>query len=67
MITRKARVDQVDKLEGEEMWTSIMYILNDPSVVALRKQVVDAGVLLKHPASELRREPSRRCNRPRPV
>jgi succinoglycan biosynthesis transport protein ExoP len=47
MITRKARVDQVEKLDGEELWTSIMYILNDPTVVALRKQVVDAEVLLK--------------------
>lgn len=47
MIVRKARVDQLESLAGEELMNASAYIVNDQSLLLLRKQVVDAEVQVK--------------------
>ena len=47
MIASKARLDQVEKLSGEELINSLSYIINDQSLAAMRKQVVDTEVMLR--------------------
>ncbi len=46
MLTRKARFDQLDELEGDELLTASTYIVNDPSLASLRRQLIDAQVNL---------------------
>jgi succinoglycan biosynthesis transport protein ExoP len=47
MIVRKARLDQLEALEGEELMNASSYIINDQSLVQLRKNLVDAEVQLR--------------------
>lgn len=47
MIASKARLDQVEKLSGEELINSLSYIINDQSLSAMRRQVVDTEVMLR--------------------
>lgn len=47
MLTRKARVDQLDALVGEELMNASAYMVNDQSLLNLRRQLVDAEVQLK--------------------
>ncbi|MFH0908934.1 MAG: polysaccharide biosynthesis tyrosine autokinase [bacterium] len=47
MIVRKARLDQLDALEGVELMNASSYIVNDQSLVMLRKQLVDTEVQLR--------------------
>ncbi len=47
MFTRKARVEQFDSLEGEELMNASAYMINDPSLLNLRRQLVESEVQLK--------------------
>ncbi len=47
MLTRKARLDQIEPLQGDDLLTSTLYIINDQSVALLKKQLVDTEVNLK--------------------
>jgi len=47
MLTRKARVDQLEALSGEDLMNASAYMVNDQSLLALRRQLVDAEVQLK--------------------
>ncbi|MGA1193226.1 MAG: GumC family protein [Kiritimatiellia bacterium] len=46
MLTRKARWEQIDALEGDELMNASAYMVNDPSLLNLRRQLVDAEVQL---------------------
>ncbi len=46
MLTRKARFDQLDALEGDELLTASTYIVNDPALALLRRQLIDVQVNL---------------------
>lgn len=47
MLVREARLKQLDSLSGTELMNASAYIVNDQSLLILRKQVVDAEVQLK--------------------
>lgn len=47
MLVRKARLDQLESLKGEELMNASAYVVNDQSLVALRKQLLDAEVQIK--------------------
>lgn len=47
MLVRKARLDQLASLTGDDLMNASAYIVNDQSLLALRKQLVDAEVQLK--------------------
>lgn len=47
MLVRKARLDQLVALSGEELMNASAYMVNDQSLVVLRKQLVDTEVQLK--------------------
>lgn len=47
MLTRKARMDQLEALDGEELMNASAYMVNDQSLLNLRRQLVDAEVQLK--------------------
>lgn len=47
MLTRKARLEQLESLSGEELMNASAYIVNDQSLLILRKDLVDAEVQLK--------------------
>ena len=47
MLVRKARLGQLETLSGEELMNASAYVVNDPSLVALRKQLMDTEVQLK--------------------
>ncbi|MCO6401514.1 MAG: polysaccharide biosynthesis tyrosine autokinase [Verrucomicrobia bacterium] len=47
MLVRQARLDQLESLSGEELMNASAYIVNDQSLLLLRKQVVDTEVQLK--------------------
>lgn len=44
MLTRKARYDQLDELEGQDLLTASTYIVNDQALALLRRQYIDAQV-----------------------
>ncbi|HMP72725.1 MAG TPA: polysaccharide biosynthesis tyrosine autokinase [Kiritimatiellia bacterium] len=46
MLTRKARWEQLTSLSGQELINASAYIVNDPSLVALRRTLVDSEVQL---------------------
>ncbi len=46
MLVRKARFDQLDALEGDELLTASTYIVNDQALAMLRRQLIDASVNL---------------------
>lgn len=47
MLTRRARLEQLEALEGDELMNASAYMVNDASLLALRRQMVDAEVQLK--------------------
>ncbi|HMP76904.1 MAG TPA: polysaccharide biosynthesis tyrosine autokinase [Kiritimatiellia bacterium] len=47
MLVREARLNQLEALSGEELLNASAYIVNDQSLLVLRRQVVDAEVQLK--------------------
>lgn len=47
MLTRKARLDQLVALEGEELMNASAYMVTDGALLNLRRQLVDAEVQLK--------------------
>jgi succinoglycan biosynthesis transport protein ExoP len=47
MLTRKARTEQLDALDGQELMNASAYMVNDQSLLNLRRQLVDAEVQLK--------------------
>lgn len=46
MLVRKARYDQLERLDGEELLTASTYIVNDPALANLRRQLIDADLNL---------------------
>lgn len=47
MIVRKARLDQLDTLNGDELMNASSYIVNDQALASVRAQLVDSEVTLK--------------------
>ena len=47
MLVRKARLDQLESLRGEELMNAAAYVVNDQSLVMLRKQLLDTEVQIK--------------------
>ncbi len=47
MLVRKARLDQLESLKGEELMNASAYVVNDQSLLMLRKQLTDTEVQLK--------------------
>jgi capsular exopolysaccharide synthesis family protein len=47
MLVRKARLDQLETLTGDELMNAASYVVNDMSLTALRKDLIDAEVNLK--------------------
>lgn len=47
MLVREARLNQLEALNGEELMNASAYIVNDQSLLVLRKQIVDTEVQLK--------------------
>lgn len=42
MLTRKSRWEQLEALSGRELMNASAYIVNDPSLISLRRNLVDA-------------------------
>ena len=47
MLVREARLNQLESLKGEELMNASAYIVNDQSLLILRKQLVDTEVQIK--------------------
>ena len=47
MLTRRSRLEQLEALDGQELMNASAYMVNDPALLALRRQLVDAEVQLK--------------------
>ncbi len=47
MLVREARLNQLESLKGEELMNASAYIVNDQSLLVLRKQLVDSEVQIK--------------------
>jgi succinoglycan biosynthesis transport protein ExoP len=47
MLVRQARLDQLTALNGEELLNASAYMVNDQSLMVLRKQLVDTEVQLR--------------------
>ena len=47
MIVRKARLDQLDALNGDELMNASSYIVNDQALASVRAQLVDSEVTLR--------------------
>lgn len=47
MIQRKTRLDELKKLEGNELLSASVYTVGDPTLVQIRQQHMDATVSLK--------------------
>jgi len=47
MLVRKARVEQLEPLSGEDLAYSSLYVVQDPSLAAIRKELIDAEVNMK--------------------
>ncbi len=47
MLVRKARYDQLVELDGDELLTASAYIVNDPALATLRRQLIDAQINLR--------------------
>lgn len=47
MLVRKARLDELESLSGDELMNASAYMVNDQSLLVLRKQLVDTEVQLK--------------------
>lgn len=47
MIQRKTRLDELKKLEGDELLSASVYTVGDPALAQIRQQYMDAQVSLK--------------------
>ena len=47
MLVRKAQLDQLVNLSGEELMNASSYIVSDPALQAIRAQLIDSEVTLK--------------------
>jgi capsular exopolysaccharide synthesis family protein len=47
MLVRKARLDQLEALDGEDLMNASSYIVNDQSLASIRAQLTDSEVSLK--------------------
>ncbi len=47
MIQRKTRLDELNKLEGDELLSASVYTVGDPTLVQIRQQYMDATVSMK--------------------
>ena len=47
MLVRKARLDQLESLSGEELMNASSYIVNDDALMGIRAQLIDSEVSLK--------------------
>lgn len=46
MLVRKARLDQLEGLEGDKLMDAAAYIVSDPTLLGIRQQLIDAQVSL---------------------
>ncbi len=47
MLVRKARLDQLESLNGDELMYASSYIVNDQALASLRAQIIDSEISLK--------------------
>ena len=47
MLVRKARLDQLDALNGDDLMNASSYIVNDQSLASIKAQLADSEVSLK--------------------
>ncbi len=47
MLVRKARLEQLENLEGDELMSASAYMVNDMNLMSVRKQLMDARVTLQ--------------------
>ena len=47
MLVRKARLDQLESLQGEDLMNASAYIVNDMTLNSIRSQLIDSEVALK--------------------
>jgi capsular exopolysaccharide synthesis family protein len=47
MLSRKARIDQVKDLKDDELLEVAAYVVNDPEIAAIRRQLLDTDVSLR--------------------
>ena len=47
MLVRKARLDQLDVLEGDKLMEAAAYIVSDPTLMGIRQQLIDSQVSLQ--------------------
>lgn len=47
MLVRKARMDQLEELEGDKLMDAAAYIVQDPNLLAIRQQLIDSQVSLQ--------------------
>ena len=47
MLVRKARLDQLEELEGDKLMEAAAYIVSDPTLMGIRQQLIDSQVSLQ--------------------
>ena len=47
MLVRTARLDQLEDLEGEKLMDAAAYIVQDPTLLGIRQQLIDSQVSLQ--------------------
>ena len=47
MLVRKARLDQLEGLEGDKLMDAAAYIVQDPTLLSIRQQLIDSQVSLQ--------------------
>ena len=47
MLVRKARMDQLEDLEGDKLMDAAAYIVQDPTLLSIRQQYIDSQVSLQ--------------------
>ena len=47
MLVRKARMDQLEGLEGDQLMDAAAYIVQDPTLMSIRQQLIDSEVSLQ--------------------
>lgn len=47
MLVRKARMDQLEGLEGDKLMDAAAYIVQDPTLMGIRQQLIDSQVSLQ--------------------
>lgn len=46
MLSRRSRLDQIEQMDGDALRGVVAYIVNDPEVAAIRRQILDTDVSL---------------------